>query len=98
MNNKKEYILCAAILRKEVNTCHKVYWPKDQDIYKCEIGWRHGDILHRFRGIVSMDGYDQGFYTSKGRYLNRDDARTVAKEAGQIPEDFNSMLMSEDLY
>ncbi len=39
IDNSKEYILCAAIKRKERRNCHVVYHPEYQDIY--DIGWRH---------------------------------------------------------
>lgn len=53
MDNTKEYILCAAILRKESHDCHRAYWPIYHDIYDCEVGYRHVDIAHRFEGTVS---------------------------------------------
>lgn len=60
---KKEFIMCAAIRRKETCDCPKVYNVKD--IYDCELGWRHPDILHKFRGIVSTSMSDQGFSQAK---------------------------------
>lgn len=53
IDSSKEYILCAAIRRKERKNCNIVYHPEFQDIYDIEIGWRHCDILHRFIGEVS---------------------------------------------
>lgn len=61
IDTNKEYILCAAIRRKEERDCPKVYWEQYRDIYKIELGWRHPDILHRFIGEVSKDPDDQGF-------------------------------------
>ena len=44
----------------------------------------------------------QGFYTSKGRFVNRKEAYKIALKAGQIKKnrDFPNMklLYSEDLY
>lgn len=97
-NELVEKILCAAILRKSENTCPKVYW--ENDIYKCELGYRHADILHRFKGIVRTDPDAQGFYTSAGRFVNRKEAWKIAKDAGQIMSDYDRdrELFSEDLY
>ena len=81
MGNKLEYILCAAIKRKEprdLNLYHK------NDINNIEIGYRHFDILHRFEGEVSTAQEDQGFYTSFGRFVDRKEATVIAMAAGQV--------------
>lgn len=41
---------------------------------------------------------EQGFYTENGHFLNREDAIPVAKKHGQIPQDYNKILCSEDLW
>lgn len=106
--NNKEYILCAAILRKEPRTDIHPY--HDNDICKIEIGYRHHDILQRFMQEVRRDQAAQGFYTSKGRFVNRKDAMIIAMNAGQVENIFDSEehltesdslikdLYSEDLY
>ena len=40
----------------------------------------------------------QGFYTSYGRFVNREEALQIAKDAGQIQETDDNRLFSEDLY
>lgn len=107
-NSKKEYILCAAIKRKtpiNVETKnYKTHTLEDDDIYSIEIGRRHNDIVARF-GKTCLDVTKQGFYTSWGRFVSREEALQIAKEAGQVEEtnfdklytDF-SKLYSEDLY
>lgn len=95
MEGKTEFILCAAIKRLSPRECLKIYW--NNDIYDIEIGYRHADILHRFKGEVSNNPYDQGFYTSKGRFVSREEAAQIAFEAGQISEQ-KTWLFSEDLY
>ena len=97
-NEKKEYLLCAAIRRVEERDCPKVYWEQFHDIYKIEIGWRHPDILHRFGKEVSRKPNDQGFYTSKGRFVTREEGLKIATEAGQVKEIIGGVLTSEDLY
>lgn len=98
IDNSKEYILCAALKRKEPKEID-TYWAETNDIHLIEIGYRHPDIRDRFLSEVSMSPRDQGFYTSKGRFVSRVEAMKIAKECGQIPEwHNNTILFSEDLY
>lgn len=83
VNNKKEYILCAAIKRMESKKCTP-YYEGMNDICNIEIGYRHHDILQRFKGEVSTKQVDQGFYTSKGRFVNRSEAMLIAWRAEQV--------------
>ena len=99
---KQEYILCAAIKRKTPIDVkiknYKTNTLKDDDIYSIEIGRRHNDILARF-GKSQLDVIKQGFYTSWGRFVSREEALQIAKEDGQVSEDIDdSRLFSEDLY
>jgi hypothetical protein len=41
---------------------------------------------------------EQGFTDQDGTFYTRDQARIIAKIAGQIPMDFNRTLLSEDLW
>ena len=99
MDNNKEYILCAAIRRKEPKDCQP-YHNGQNDICGIEIGYRHHDIYQRFRdGSLSMKMKDQGFYTSKGRFVGRKGAMDIAVECGQVDEWLKGRdLLSEDLY
>ena len=97
MDNKKEYILCAAIKRITPKDCHRIYWQDKCDIYDIELGWRPGDILHRFSGEVSKSPDAQGFYTSLGRFVDREEAAKIAYNCGQIEQQCR-ILYSEDLY
>ena len=83
MTDKQEYILCAAIKRIERKKCNP-YYDEMNDICDIEIGYRHHDILQRFQGEVSKEFKDQGFYTSKGRCVDREEAAYIALLAGQI--------------
>ena len=98
---KKEYVLCAAIKRKTpINVKSKNYKTntlEDDDIYSIEIGRRHNDILARF-GKSQLEVIKQGFYTSYGRFVSREEALQIAKDAGQIKETDSNILFSEDLY
>ena len=55
INNTKEYILCAAIRRKEPRKCKvgiNPYHPGLNDILDIEIGFRHHDIYHRDKQLL----------------------------------------------
>ena len=86
MDNKKEYILCAAIKRLEPKNCMP-YYEGTNDICNIEIGFRHHDIFQRFPGEVSKKMDDQGFYTSNGRFVDRNEAMLIAWWAGQVDEE-----------
>ncbi len=107
LNDKKEYILCAAIKRKTpINVeskNYKTYTLEDDDIYSIEIGRRHNDIMARFgKDVLCLT--QQGFYTSFGRFVSREEALQIAKDAGQVKEPDSGKLYvfdklySEDLY
>lgn len=83
MDNKKEYILCAAIKRIEPKNCMP-YYESTNDICNIEIGFRHHDIFQRFPGEVSKKSDDQGFYTSRGRFVDRHEAMYIAWKAEQV--------------
>lgn len=85
MNNKREYIICAAIKRIKQRDCIKHYY--ENDLYNIEIGYRHCDIFARFGEEISKNPYDQGFYTSKGRFVDRKNAMYIAWNAGQVSDD-----------
>ena len=90
IDNSKEYILCAAIRRKRPRE-GSPYWEGTNDIMDIEIGYRHHDIFHRFNNKgdyeVSILMEDQGFYTSKGRFVDRYEGMKIAYEAGQVSEE-----------
>lgn len=97
----EEYILCAAIKRKNpVKLDSYNYQTGNEnidDIYSIEIGRRHNDILARFNKSY-LDVHKQGFYTSYGRFVDREEALLIAKKAGQVAEHLDEKLFSEDLY
>ena len=89
-NNTKEYILCAAIKRITPKDCTP-YHKGTNDICDIEIGYRHHDILQRFQGEVSKNPYDQGFYTSKGRFVDRHMGMYIAWMAGQVSAEISGV-------
>ena len=97
MDNKKEYIVCAAIQRIETNPCPKV--TKATDIYEVELGMSHADILHRFENVVKKSPSAQGFFTSFRRFVDRSEAYKLAVACGQIQDNYGiCILYSEDIY
>lgn len=80
----KEFIICAAIRRLTSRSCNNPYHEGTNDILDIEIGYRHHDIFMRFKDEVSKNPYDQGFYTSKGRFVDRYEGMKLAIEAGQV--------------
>lgn len=83
MGKDIEYILCAAIKRLEPKKCNPYY---NNDICDIEIGYRHHDIFQRFKNEVSRKLEDQGFYTSKGRFVDRREGMCIAWNAGQVDD------------
>ena len=81
IDNKKEYILCAAIKRKNPRE-GEPYWVGTNDIMSIEIGFRHHDIFQRY--YDELDGMEQGFYTSRGRFVDRIEAMKIAYACGQV--------------
>lgn len=74
--------------------------------------WRHGDCLTALQawadrlapeerarvGQDQLDGRHQGFLTSRGRFVYREEAMSLARAAGQVGDLKRNSLYSEDLY
>lgn len=100
----KEYILCAAVkrIKRRESSLGNPYKEGTNDILDIELGYRHHDIFQRFPDELDITPKAQGFYTSKGRFVDREEGYKIALEAGQLNSDrvFNDikLLCSEDLY
>ncbi len=86
----KEIIICAAVK------------ASDGTIYR---GHRHGDCMSAIRAYgkdISPDMDDEGFITSRNRYVTREEGRILQDDAGILsadPEGYRyKTLFSEDLY
>ena len=97
-----EQIICSAIWYNDNN-----YYPH-QEIYGVDSGFviggfRHNNIIGAFPTNTKHinDGKEyktiQGFITSHGRFVTREEAALIAYNAGQIREQVK-WLFSEDLY
>lgn len=96
IDNTKEFIIAAALLRKVPRNTNSYF---NNDIDRIEIGYRHHDIRNRFMGEVLTGPSAQGFYTSKGRFVSREEAEKIARECGQVEGDLiGGILTSEDLW
>lgn len=110
MNNKVEYILCAAykfkssyrtpkmeeIKTKNGTMIEEIYHEPHREVFRMALGYRHADIIYKYADCIDQSDTG-GFITSKGRYVNRREAAEIAYNAGQINEK-KSFLYSEDLY
>lgn len=133
MENKPEYILCAAIhYDNGIKYRFQQMYGIETGFVLC--GFRHPHIIdvlptnpYYFKNLfegeevdpVEKQKYDelkykygwaddsltrcettQGFLTSKGRFVNREEALEIARAAGQVGDDagYKKQLFSEDLY
>ena len=105
-NDLKEYVICAAIWYKEIPLKKEIpqVLPKNCDRGLVVTGHRHGQCmwtmgcLTGLRSVTTEVGeYVQGFLTSKNRFVDREEGAILAFDAGQIPEE-KQTLFSEDLY
>ena len=87
-----EYILCAAIALS----------IKDNESPIIIGGYRHGncfDTAIKLGWTERITQEEQGFITSTGRFVGREEAKKIARNAGQlIGESGFKQLISEDIY
>jgi len=111
MNERREYILCAAIYvdTGKAEPARRSYaYPATGLVFSA---WRHGDCFTTMMawaerltpeereaiGAEQLAGRHQGFLTSKGRFVDRETASNIAVAAGQT-KGGKTDLFSEDLY
>ena len=98
MDNKKEYIICAAIhLNMPDDFPHQ---PINIENGLVVCGRRHHNcfaILFFTNITCEKKNITQGFLTSKDRFVDRKEAGDIAFKAGQISK-VTDILMSEDIY
>jgi len=96
---KLEYIICAAIWYQDGNVYPHQPFNIKSGIVFC--GRRHHNCF--IPASIAFPQRDkekieQGFLTSKDRYVNRREAAVIARNAGQISDETNICLFSEDIY
>lgn len=72
-------------------------------IYSLPRPARHHDVIARVRGLGlggPVSAHAQGFVTDRGRFVDRREACTIARLAGQIVEKHGprDVLFSEDVW
>lgn len=101
MDNTKEYILCAAIWYPSAPTPAHKCTNMETGLVLC--GHRHHDVISQAAAmqVKTRYGYgeDQGFLTSKNRFVTRIEGYEIALNQGQIiSNQHNRVLYSEMLY
>lgn len=108
-NDLEEYILCSAIWYKEIPLKKVIngVLPLNCDKGLVVTGHRHGQCMWTMGSLTGLrsvtnapDGvgdYEQGFLTSRNRFVDREEAAKIAFERGQIPEP-KKTLYSEDVW
>lgn len=100
-NGKTEYIMCAANYYNDGK--EHLFQPYNIDKGFVVCGWRHSCC-----GMVYMalnkeakrwDNCEQGFLTTKNRFLTREEGLKLVRETGQLKGDIiGGELTSEDLW
>lgn len=107
---KSEYVTCSAIWYKDLPS--QTFLPKNVDRGIVVCGHRHSNCIDIMKclanlrsvknGSESVGEYEQGFMTSKNRFVNRIEAMEIAINTEQVKEEnlCNPLigLFSEDLY
>ena len=100
-NGKIEYVMCAA--NDYDDNIDHIFQPYNIDKGFVVCGWRHSCCGHSYmasnKEAKRWDDCEQGFLTTKNRFLTRSEALVIVKETGQLKQDIiGSMLTSEDLW
>jgi hypothetical protein len=110
LNNKEEYILCAAIWYKEIISKKEIPFnhtnPKNCPTGLVFSGHRHGQCIYTKCAITGLRDCEsgeneQGFLTSKNRFVSREEALIIALQQNQVLDIHDvrgDRLHSEDLY
>ncbi|MCK9273426.1 hypothetical protein M0P65_07865 [Candidatus Gracilibacteria bacterium] len=100
-----ERIICAAIWYDD--GIERPHSPRNITTGIVVAGWRHHNCYTILDSIFPNRDYlhlsnkrkhIQGFLTSKGNFVDREVAWDIAFHAGQIMDEENKTLFSEDLY
>lgn len=106
----KEFIICAAVWYKEIelkkNMPINTYLPKNLDKGIVFVQYRHGQCIYSKNAITGLrdaesGDNEQGFLTSKNRFVSREEALQIALKENQVldlKEIRGNRLFSEDLY
>lgn len=113
MDNSQERIICAAIWYKELDKMSDKWIPhvegfmRPKNIAKGIVicGYRHPSCMYTMVAItgkrsveIECGDYDQGFLTSKNRFVDREEAAKIYVANGGKLHYSTIELYSEDLY
>jgi len=117
IDNTKEYIACAANWYKDLPIERMLFdhtellpashiYPKNVDRGVVFCGHRHLQCMYMMICIYKLKQHEageeeQGFLTSKNRFVDREEGLEIAIAAGQVEKGktySNTSLFSEDLY
>lgn len=99
-NGEVEYVMCAANHYNDEED--HMFQPFNIDKGYIVGGWRHPCVGHSFLAATNAPRWDdceQGFLTTKNRFLTRAEALVLVKETGQLTKPIQGgVLTSEDLW
>lgn len=107
---KQERIICAAVWYKDLPLVMSIpgesYLPRNIDRGIVFCGHRHGQCIYTKCVVTGLrDGecgeHEQGFLTSKNRFVSREEALGIALRENQVADIKGirgNRLFSEDLY
>lgn len=100
MDNKREYIICAAIWYGDRDTDLSLS-PYGVSTGRVICGFRHDQIKELWKNMTGKETTDigtcQGFLTSENNFVGRKRAAEIAYKAGQTKE-MKHELCSDDIY
>ena len=73
-------------------------YPTPGDAESVAVKGRVFGYISRFGEIFPDEKIEQGFITSRGRFLERKEAKILAIENGQVSDNNDDLIFSEDLY
>jgi len=104
----KERILCSAIWYEDAELKHpeilriEGFSPTNTDKGVVICGWRHHNciaVMNALTGKRLHGNREEGFLTSKNRFVDRIEGAKIALKSGQINElKYGKQLYSEDLW
>ncbi len=101
-----ERILCAAIWVND--GVSRMHLPRNLTTGLVFAGWRHHNCFTQIEALFGPEeenrptpeqraGFHQGFLTSRGRFVDREEGAQIAYDASQVDRKL-TWLSSEDLY
>jgi len=105
-DKNQEYLLCSAIYYDDGEVHEDTRGlPRNKTTGFYIAGWRHHNCYGMLfttipRDRIVLEYCEEGFLTSKGNFLDREESKKLALEIGQVTEEsmIATVLTSEDLW